>query len=36
SLHFGHPGTIEALPDILATLDARSLRAVAVNTLLTA
>jgi peptidoglycan/xylan/chitin deacetylase (PgdA/CDA1 family) len=36
SLHFGHPGTIDALPDILSNLDARGLRTVDVRTLLTA
>lgn len=36
SLHFGHPGTVDALPDILAALDARGLRTVDVSTLLTA
>jgi len=34
SLHFGHPGTIEALPGILAGLPARGLRAVALTELL--
>ena len=36
SLHFGHAGTIDALPDILAALESRSLGAVVVNQLLTA
>lgn len=34
SLHRGHPGTIEALPGILAGLPARGLRAVALTELL--
>ncbi|MEO7369354.1 MAG: polysaccharide deacetylase family protein [Ilumatobacteraceae bacterium] len=34
SLHFGHPGTITALPQILDELAARRLRAVTVGTLL--
>ncbi|MEY2424020.1 MAG: hypothetical protein QOI95_4087 [Acidimicrobiaceae bacterium] len=34
SLHFGHAGTIDALPEILFALDARSLRPVVVNQLL--
>lgn len=36
SLHFGHEGTIDALPEILSTLDSRGLRAVVVNQLLSA
>jgi peptidoglycan/xylan/chitin deacetylase (PgdA/CDA1 family) len=36
SLHFGHAGTIDALPAIFSTLDARGLRAVAVHQLLSA
>ena len=36
SLHFGHPGTIEALPDIFNLLDARGLDAVVVKKLLAA
>jgi len=35
SLHFGHQGTIDALPAILATLDRRGLRPVSVTQLLT-
>ncbi|MCU1399461.1 MAG: polysaccharide deacetylase [Acidimicrobiales bacterium] len=34
SLHFGHPGTIEALPQILDALAARGLRPVTVGVLL--
>ena len=34
SLHFGHPGTIEAMPAILDALDARGLQTVDVSTLL--
>ncbi|MEY2449224.1 MAG: hypothetical protein QOH79_2700 [Acidimicrobiaceae bacterium] len=34
SLHFGHAGTIDAMPELLTALDARGLRPVAVNTLL--
>ena len=36
SLHFGHAGTIDALPDIFTTLESRGLHAVAVNQLLAA
>jgi peptidoglycan/xylan/chitin deacetylase (PgdA/CDA1 family) len=36
SLHFGHQGTIDALPEILATLRSRGLRAVTTSTLLAA
>jgi hypothetical protein len=34
SLHLGHPGTVTALPAILAGLQNRRLRAVTVGTLL--
>jgi peptidoglycan/xylan/chitin deacetylase (PgdA/CDA1 family) len=34
SLHFGHPGTVTALPGILADLDRRGLRAVTATKLL--
>ena len=34
SLHLGHPGTVEALPGILADLSAQGLRAVSLSTLL--
>jgi peptidoglycan/xylan/chitin deacetylase (PgdA/CDA1 family) len=33
SLHLGHPGTVAALPGILADLHARGLAAVTVSTL---
>jgi len=33
SLHFGHPGTVEALPGILDDLQARGLQAVSASTL---
>ncbi|MEY2434724.1 MAG: hypothetical protein QOC92_4449 [Acidimicrobiaceae bacterium] len=36
SLHFGHTGTIDALPVIFSALDARGLQMVDVRTLLTA
>lgn len=36
SLHFGHPGTIEALPKILDVLDTKQLRPVTVSELLKA
>jgi peptidoglycan/xylan/chitin deacetylase (PgdA/CDA1 family) len=36
SLHFGHQGTIDALPAIFSALDARGLQMVDVSTLLTA
>ena len=35
SLHLGHPGTVQALPDILSGLHARGLAAVTVHDLLT-
>jgi hypothetical protein len=35
SLHFGHPGTLAALPGILADLHRRGLRAVTTSELLT-
>jgi peptidoglycan/xylan/chitin deacetylase (PgdA/CDA1 family) len=34
SLHFGHPGTVDALPGILDDLQARGLQAVSASTLL--
>jgi peptidoglycan/xylan/chitin deacetylase (PgdA/CDA1 family) len=34
SLHFGHAGTIDALPDVFSALDARGLRPVSVHQLL--
>lgn len=34
SLHFGHPGTVQALPGILDDLSARGLQAVTASTLL--
>ena len=34
SLHFGHPGTVTALPAILDGLDQRELAPVTVSTLL--
>lgn len=36
SLHFGHQGTVDALPRILDTLSARGLQPVTTSTLLTA
>jgi len=36
SLHFGHSGTVEALPKILDGLDTKQLRAVTVSELLRA
>jgi hypothetical protein len=36
SLHFGHQGTIDALPDILAVLRSRGLRPVTTSALLAA
>ena len=36
SLHFGHQGTIDALPDILTTLRGRGLKTVSTSTLLRA
>ena len=35
SLHFGHAGTVEAMPDLLAGLDRARLRPVTLSTLLT-
>ena len=36
SMHFGHPGTVTAMPEVLSDLSARGLRAVTASTLLAA